>query len=272
MPNFLAAADARDGSDETEKTWCVAAFSFEVRPDVAVLSIVETLSRRAGVRGMATTLHLSDIRARCVSCINIPTIVIFLSRSNRVNPPLHNKCRRLIFQTILVFLPLLAVHAPQAGEPGFDQALAAIQARRYTDAARILGPLAAAGHAPSQVELGLLRYHGRGVDESDQEAFSLFARAARQGNLDGMFHLGHLYALGSGIPSEESDADRKAAQWLFEAAVRGHPNAQHSLGILFLAGKGVVQNNDEGLKWITRAAEQGNPDARRFLGGYSGKP
>jgi TPR repeat protein len=180
-------------------------------------------------------------------------------------------CNHRIINAVFAFLTLVSV-CLNAAEPGYDQAVAALQTQRYREAARLLEPLADSGHAPSQVELGLLHYHGRGVVEDERKAFLLFSRAAVQGNLDAMYQLGNLYILGSGVPNDETDGDRKAAQWLFEAAVRGHASAQHSLGILFLTGKGVQQSNTEGLKWIGRAADQGNPDARRFLGGYSGKP
>jgi len=66
------------------------------------------------------------------------------------------------------------------------------------------------------------------------------------------------------------DPDVEAAKWFFQAASRGHADAEYSLGLLFLAGKGVTQNQDEALKWINRAAEHGHASARDFLSGQRG--
>jgi len=46
------------------------------------------------------------------------------------------------------------------------------------------------------------------------------------------------------------------------AAISG---SQYGLGLLFLAGKGVVQDQEEALKWIRRAADHGHATARSFL-------
>jgi len=76
-----------------------------------------------------------------------------------------------------------------------------------------------------------------------------------------------MYAYGLVDLNSDIDVDRQAAQWYFEAARRGHADAQYSLGILFLTGKGVVQSRDEALKWIRRAADQGHADAAAYVAG-----
>ena len=65
----------------------------------------------------------------------------------------------------------------------------------------------------------------------------------------------------------DTDASRLAAQWYFEAARQGHAEAQYSLGILFLTGTGVVQDQKEAERWIRKAAEQGHADAGLYLRG-----
>ena len=76
-----------------------------------------------------------------------------------------------------------------------------------------------------------------------------------------------MYAYGHADIAPDVDATRLAAQWYFEAARKGHADAQYSLGILFLTGSGVVQSNDEASKWIGRAAAQGHADAAAYLKG-----
>lgn len=160
--------------------------------------------------------------------------------------------------------------APQAGAAqagDFDAGLQAMNRKDYPRAFQLLAPLAEAGHAGAQLRLAQLYYHGHGVRESDAEARRWFERAARQGNAEAQFQLANMYAYGLAEAARGEDADRQAAQWYFEAARQGHADAQYSLGILFLTGKGVVQNAQEADKWVRRAAEQGHADARVYLRG-----
>lgn len=51
-------------------------------------------------------------------------------------------------------------------------------------------------------------------------------------------------------------------RWLKESARRGHPLAQTSLSVLYLAGDGgVPQDPVEAYYWLVQAAAQGEPDA-----------
>ena len=73
--------------------------------------------------------------------------------------------------------------------------------------------------------------------------------------------------MGWPIPGPSGDPARLAAQWYFEAARQGHAEAQYSLGILFLTGTGLIQNQTEAVRWIERAAQQGHADASAYLQG-----
>jgi TPR repeat protein len=54
------------------------------------------------------------------------------------------------------------------------------------------------------------------------------------------------------------------------AAEKGDPNAQLKLGLMYLNGEGVAQNNFEAAKWVRKSAEQGNAEAQFYLGlGYA---
>ena len=59
--------------------------------------------------------------------------------------------------------------------------------------------------------------------------------------------------------------DKKAAHWLSLAALTGAPNAQLNLGLLYLSGRGMKQNNDQGMKWIHKSAESGFKKAQIAL-------
>lgn len=162
---------------------------------------------------------------------------------------------------------LLAFVVAGANANDLDAGIAALNRKDYPTAYQLLAPLARGGSAAAQLRLGLLYYHGHGVRESDAEAKLWFERAARQGNAEAQFQLGNMYAYGLIERGHGEDHDRQAAQWYFEAARQGHADAQYSLGILFLTGKGLVQNPQEAHKWIRRAAEQGHADASAYLRG-----
>lgn len=168
----------------------------------------------------------------------------------------------------------VAVSLAQA-QPARDPvaaAVARIDAGDFAGAAAMLQPLARTGHASAARMLGELHYTGRGVRADDGAAFDLFQRAARGGDVPAMFWLGRMHLLGHGPIKDDPDADRKAAQWLFEAARRGHADAQYHLGLLFYAGAGVRKNEQEGSKWIARAAANGHAAARGFTSAASEKP
>ncbi|MFZ5511582.1 MAG: tetratricopeptide repeat protein, partial [Pseudomonadota bacterium] len=137
----------------------------------------------------------------------------------------------------------------------------------YQAAARALIPLARAGDARAQTQLGLLYFFGRGVAEDEKAALAWLKKAANQGHVEAMLHLGNALVFGADAPRLVADPDREAAQWYFRAASAGNADAQYNLGLLFLAGKGVMENREEALRWIRRAAAQNHPAAQRFVAG-----
>jgi TPR repeat protein len=169
-----------------------------------------------------------------------------------------------------VLATLIALNFGLAGPARADalqDGLAAVNRKDYPEALRLLDPLAKAGNAQAQLQLGLLHYHGHGVRESDTQARAWFEKAARQGSAPAQFQLGNMYAYGLAELPEGADVYRVAAQWYFEAARQGLAEAQYSLAILFVTGSGVQQSQDEAQKWMKRAAAQGHADAKAYLEG-----
>ena len=68
------------------------------------------------------------------------------------------------------------------------------------------------------------------------------------------FHKGYT-ALQAGNRSE-------AAKWFFEAAEKGHPQSQVSLGILYSFGMGVAKDHAQAVKWHRKAAQSGNAEGQ----------
>ena len=118
------------------------------------------------------------------------------------------------------------------------------------------------GNAAAQYNLGVMYYNGRGVVQSDQEAFKWFKKAADQGDADAQFCLGVMYRNGKGVVQ----SDQEAVKWYRQAANQGLANAQHNLGWMYANGQGVVQSDQEAFKWYQKAAEQGDVDAQFLLG------
>ena len=57
----------------------------------------------------------------------------------------------------------------------------------------------------------------------------------------------------------------EAAKWLRMAAVQDCPDAEYTLGRMYLNGVGVEENRDEGLKLIREAWEHGKREAKALL-------
>lgn len=171
--------------------------------------------------------------------------------------------RTLLF---LVIFPFLTIPRPGManGKVDLDRAKSMVRRGDVAAARPLLEGLAAQGHAGALTELGLLYYTGHGVVTDETRAFALFERAAAAADRDAMFLLGRMNLLGHGPTRTNPDAEREAARWFFEAARRGHADAQFHLGLLFYAGTGVEKNTDEALKWIRRAAGSGHEAARQF--------
>jgi uncharacterized protein len=167
------------------------------------------------------------------------------------------KVRSLALAATLI--STLALAAP------IDDAIQAMDAGRHDEAARKLAPLADSGVAEAQYRLGLLYYTGKGVSENEKQAYELLLKSAKQGHQQAMFHLGNLLAFGQDAARIVADPDAEAARWYFQAASAGHAEAQYSLAILFLTGKGVERNDKEATYWMQQAAKNGHKEAQGYL-------
>ena len=58
----------------------------------------------------------------------------------------------------------------------------------------------------------------------------------------------------------------QAVKHLRKAAEQGHAEAQSLLGVCYLEGKGILQDDKQAVYWFRKAAEQGDTDSQRHLG------
>lgn len=170
--------------------------------------------------------------------------------------------RQCVFAVLLSSLPLLV-----AAQDNVDDAAKAIQQGKTEEAIRILRPLADKGNPQAQLQLGMLYYSGSGVKENEKLAVELLTKSANQGNVEAMLQLGNAFTFGNSTATLVADPDVEAARWYFRAASAGNADAQYTLGLLFMAGKGVERDNKEANAWMQKAAKQGHKDAQSYVSG-----
>jgi TPR repeat protein len=167
-----------------------------------------------------------------------------------------------IVTALLVCGCLLGRPATAADPDSYEVGTAALESGDYETAWRILPPLAAAGDARAQNDLGIMYGRGLGVPQSYARAAEWIKRAAEQGNPYAQSTLGYMYYRARGV---EQDYEA-AALWTRRAAEQGIASAQSSLGLLYDLGQGVEQDYGEAVRWYRRSAEQGFAEGQRNLG------
>ena len=81
---------------------------------------------------------------------------------------------------------------------------------------------------------------------------------AEHGDAVAQTNLGLMYMYGRGVPEDDAEAVR----WYQLAAEQGYASAQFSLGFMYYSGEGVRQDNVLAYMWLNLAAAQGNGFAR----------
>ncbi len=82
---------------------------------------------------------------------------------------------------------------------------------------------------------------------------NLFLEKAKKGNADAQYQLGILYLTGKGTLQDFSEASK----WFILAAEQNHPLAQYELGLLYQIGQGVEMDNEKSYMWFNLAAAAG---------------
>jgi TPR repeat protein len=128
-----------------------------------------------------------------------------------------------------------------------------------------------------QTTIGNRYKTGEGAVKNYEEAVNWYRKAAEQGFAGAQNNLAVMYEKGLGVPKDDSEAakwyqraaekqDAEAAKWYQRAAEKQDAHAQHSLGIMYLDGRGIPQDFEEAFKWIRKSAEQGHHGAFRDMG------
>ncbi|MFQ5756118.1 MAG: protein kinase [Acidiferrobacterales bacterium] len=143
-------------------------------------------------------------------------------------------------------------------EEQLTRAIAAFDARNYSEAFRKLKPLADQDVAAASYRVGVMYDTGRGAPRSDDEAAKWYRKAAEQGYAAAQNSLGVMYATGRGVARD----DRTALHWYRRAAEQCNADAQTNVGRMYAQGRGVMQSDFQAYAWYNVAAEAGNVIAR----------
>ncbi|MES2682856.1 MAG: tetratricopeptide repeat protein [Pseudomonadota bacterium] len=143
-----------------------------------------------------------------------------------------------------------------------DEGARLFAARRFVEAAEKLLPAAEAGYPQAQYQVGWMHYLGFGLQRDLEAAVSWFARAAEQGNVDGMNALGTALREGKGTGQDHG----QALHWYRAAAEQGHPDGEVNLGFMLEMGYGTEQDLPAAALNYRLAAEKNHATAQFYLG------
>jgi TPR repeat protein len=181
---------------------------------------------------------------------------MFLPHSVELAKALGGAMKRLfllIVLTIGLVAPVLSDF--QAGQDASNRG-------DYATAFREWKPLAEAGDADAQYNLGYLYEKGRGVPKDFAEAMKWYGKAAKQGDARALGNIGYLYEKGLGVAKDYAEAFK----WYQKAAKLGLAVAQNNLGVYYRKGLGVTKDINKALSLFRAAAEKGSVLAQMNLG------
>ena len=162
---------------------------------------------------------------------------------------------------LAVFLALQSWTASGAPDEDFRAGSQAYRRGDVVQAMDLLRKSADAEHAPAQ---SLLAYI---LDKSgaSEEAVAYYRKAAAQGDADGEFGLGSMYAAGEGVKRDLAEARK----WITRAAEQGHAGAVNTLALAYIKGdlgiEETQRKGDEALRWVRRASDSGYVPAMEHL-------
>jgi TPR repeat protein len=148
---------------------------------------------------------------------------------------------------VFAFAAAVLVAGPALAD--LDAGLAAVHRGDFKKALAELMPLAQAGDAEAQYNIGRMYAYGRGLPQDYAKALDWYRKSAVQGHLWAINNIGRLYQNGQGVTQD----DAAAAQWYRLAADGGNGVAQYNLGSMYVRGRGIPQSNRDAHFWWSLA-------------------
>lgn len=131
---------------------------------------------------------------------------------------------------LLLFIASL-IFSVEAVANDLDDAVEAMHTGDFAVAYCIMRPLAEAGDADAQYNIGWMYLNGYGLRVNDRLALDWWEKASKQGNADASFSIGMLYSLGEGAVPKNPD---KAIDYYLLSAVAGQEDAIITLQSMML--------------------------------------
>jgi hypothetical protein len=165
----------------------------------------------------------------------------------------------IVFFLLILTLPILKpiyAHGPVS--------------HNYKEAAQRYRLAAEKGDTEAQYNLGSMYYWGRGVLKDDKKSVQWYRAAANQGHVLAQYNLGTMHAEKRGVEKtlQWYDSallwlgliwdknDKEAVRWYRIASNQGYAPAQHSLGVMYVEGRGISQNYVQAHMWFDLSASQ----------------
>jgi len=118
------------------------------------------------------------------------------------------------------------------------------------------------GDSEAEYQLGLLYERGSPETAKDSaKAIQWFRVLADKGDRRGENALGIAYLHGYGVMED----DTTGFEWFYKSAVKGYPAAQFNLAGTYYRGRGTQKNGKEAFNWFVEAARNGEPSAQEML-------
>jgi TPR repeat protein len=139
---------------------------------------------------------------------------------------------------IKLLLTVLLFSSLESYAKGLDDAVEAMRAGDFAEAYCIMRPLAEAGDADAQYNIGWMYLNGYGLRTNDHLALQWWEKASDQGHTDASFSIGMLYNLGDG--KVEKDLE-KAINYYLLAIEDGQEDAITILQSMMLRNDAVIR-------------------------------
>ncbi|MDA1131747.1 MAG: hypothetical protein O2905_00785 [Proteobacteria bacterium] len=165
-----------------------------------------------------------------------------------------------VFAILIAAAGIAAGLGPAAAteaQTAFDAGMRAARGGQFDAAREAWAPLAEAGHAPSQYNLGLMHARGAGVPRDMAAAYALYVAAAEQDHSLAQYAVGMALQRGDGVAADAA----AAFAWFARAAEGRVAAAAFELGTALHEGDGVAVDLPLALQWFWVAARLGYADA-----------
>ena len=159
---------------------------------------------------------------------------------------------------------LALVFSSPAFAADIDQITASLKKGDFSVVKTQLIPLAEAGDARAQYNLGVSYRFGNGVEKDLQKAYAWTSKAAENGDVRARVNLASMYADGNGVAKDIPTA----VSWYEKAATQGDVNADLSLAKIYRDGVGGTIDYAKAFEYYSRAADKGSDDARYNLAAF----